>query len=214
MLKRLSLQLSFVLICSSSAIDYNHCSDLLLMPTAFTIEKNSSKISDYDVLILSGTVAFTNRSEVGAIIPFPVFPSMLNGITLFAKQNYLRYTYLNSAIIGSFIPILPLATIGNVITIGNEEINGNILVCYWKNFSDNQGSLLTYNLGLKLKWFIFEYFNSIENKEVELFMSNILVGARINFKRVIIDFAGMRPLANTGGLFLLPYLKVSFLLKK
>jgi hypothetical protein len=214
MLKRSVLQLLFILVCSSSAVDYNHCSDLLLMPTAFTMEKNSIKISDYEVLILSGTFAFTSRTEVGTIIPFPILPSFLKGITLFAKQNYLRFNYFNSAIIGSYIPIVPLTIIGNVITVGNEEINGNILVCYWKNYSDNHSSLLSYNLGMKVKWFIFEYFNSRENTHDDFYLSNILLGARINYKRVIIDFAGLRPLASTDGLLLWPYLKVSFLLKK
>ncbi len=212
MLKRSVLQLFFMLICSSSAIDYNHCSDLLLMPTAFTMEKNSIKISDYEVLILSGTFALTSRTEVGAIIPFPISASFLQGITLFAKQNYLRFNYLNSAIIGTYIPIAPLVIIGNVITIGNEEINGNILVCYWRNFNDVHSSLLSFNFGLKLKWFIFEYFRG--NTYDDFYLPGILFGARINYKRVIVDFAGLRPLASTEDLFLAPYLKVTFLLKK
>lgn len=211
MLKQSMFLLFFMLICSSSAIDNNHCSDLLLMPTAFTMEKSSGKISDYELLIFSGTYAVTDRTELGAVVPFPVTPTVLKGLTLYAKQNYLKLNGINSALVGSYIPMLPFVTIGNVITIGNEEYNGNFLISYWKNLSENPGSLLSYNLGIKLNWFIFEYFNYKEFHYSQSFFTGlILFGGRIDYKRVIVDIAGFRPLQSTGEIFILPYLKVSF----
>jgi len=192
------------------------------MPTAYTMPAGNSYFEDYELLFLNFTTAVTNRTHIGAFTFFPITPEFLESFTLGVKQNVYASEKFGAAVFGSYTPKAPFGTIGGVVSFGSETTNGHLGykgIIGESNYGENesetgiQGNIVMAGFAHRISSvtkILVEYENAIAKGNE--FNGLLTVGLRFSGASVAWDIAGIRPLASTGALLFLPYLKVIVLL--
>jgi len=175
--------------------------ELLLMPSAYTMEKGQSYFSDYEIFLINYTYAITGRTQLSVLsLFFPIQAGFLQTFTMGIKQNYYRAPGVASAAWLTLTPWRGLLNIGNVLSLGSRG----------KSLHIGLGALtargtehweLTYLLGgrydISRKFSLLaEYTNSKTGFDTN---SNgfLSLGIRFRGKDIAWDFAGVRPLNAT-----------------
>lgn len=210
------LLLFMVLVCLMPAVvpaqqyligDHN----LLLMPTAYSIPAKSSYFTDYELIFLNYTIALGSRTHIGVYTLFPITSSFLESITLEVKQNYLRSSSFQGALIGSYTPKANLISIGNVFSIGKRKTNFHIGASAWGNLSESDWEVvLMAGLQTRIKKsasLLIEYTNF--SSLLDDFNGLISLGVRLRSDKIAWEIGGIRPLEYAGDLFLWPFLKAT-----
>jgi hypothetical protein len=200
-------------IDSSRARYYPGDHELMLMPTAYTMESGDGYFSNYEILFLNFTYAPTSRTHIGTFFFFPVVTSFYETITLGVKQNYLKTDFVQAALWGSYTLKNGLYTIGSVFSLGDKDrANFHAGFGYAGESNNNIFLILLgarFNLSPKIST-ILEYTNAKELLDQD-FNGLFTFGIRFRGESSSWELAAIRPLASTGGEFLfLPLLKASF----
>jgi hypothetical protein len=188
--------------------------ELFLMPTAYTMEQGSAYFSSFELIFLNFTYAPTSTTHIGAFFLFPVTSSFLETITLGLKQNYYRSDYFQSALWGSYTIKNGLYTVGNVVSAGAKSASFHFGLAFTGETEKGNNALL-FLLGGRADFSsklsgIVEYTNAKELLD-EDFKGILSFGICFRGESTSWELAGIRPLAYTGDLLLIPFLKATFL---
>jgi hypothetical protein len=186
--------------------------EMLIMPTAYTMESGSGYFSDYEILFLNFTFAPSSRTHIGTFFLFPVTADFLESITFGIKQNYFRSQYVQGALWGSFTVKNSFYTIGNVFSFGKKDKTS-----FHAGFGyagENENNVFLILLGTRFSFSekvsgMIEYTNAKELVE-QNFNGLITFGIRFRTESSSWELAGIRPLESTGELLFIPLLKASF----
>ncbi len=188
--------------------------DLLIMPTAYTMEKGNWYFSNYEILFLNLTYAPTGRTHFGIFTLFPITTDFLESVSLGIKQNYLRTPDISSAVWGSYSPKGEFYILGNAMSFGSRPHTFHLNLMY---INDTEGYSdfdvpLVFALGYagdtsKRFTFLFEYYNVFENFAFD--QSLIVLGFRLRSGDISWELGGFRPLTDAGDLILFPILKAT-----
>jgi hypothetical protein len=189
---------------------------LLFMPTAYTMPKGTSALTDYEVFVLQYSYAATDHLHLSAMSIFPISIDALRTLTIGAKQNYLRTGNLQSAAWFSFTPDVSLRVIsfGNVLSYGTPKRSAHAAVGFGSNLHDKIGSALimvgaTTSMSKRAN-FIAEITTTSEALKNN-YTGLLSLGIRFKGKATSWDLGGFRPLSgDSGELLLIPYLKATF----
>jgi hypothetical protein len=210
--------LCFIAILKLNAQDYrvgDH--ELLLMPTAYTMEKGNSYFSDYELFFLNYTYAVSPSTHIGIFTLFPITKDFLETVTLGAKQRYLNSDFVKAALWSTYTPKLSGLTVGNVFSLGKNSHGFHLGIGTASSFDDNTDEwefifMLGYRIDLSKKLaFIAEYTN-LETGIEEGFNGLLSLGIRFQGESTSWDLAGIRPLESTGDFLFFPLLKATFLI--
>lgn len=185
--------------------------DLLVMPTAFTLEKGEGYFTDYELFVLNLGWAPTSSTHISALSLFPITADALETFSVGVKQNLKNADHWGMAMFGSFTPKYKGYTIGGV---GSYLVDHKLSIHLGFGLmgdTDSEGSEGLYLAGLKIDAsqkfaFIVEYTN-FETAAENDFKGLINLGCRFRSKSLLIDFGGFRPLESTDDIILLPFLK-------
>jgi len=188
--------------------------ELLLMPTAYTMDAGQAYFSDYEIVLLNLGWAATPRTHLGVMFLFPITADFLQTVTLGAKQNYIQLDQFQAALWGSYTIKNGLYTAGNVFSIGKKSTSLHIGIALAGETEKSSTILLLLaggrlDLSRKVSGFL-EYSNAKEFLD-EDFNGIITIGIRFRSESAAWELAGFRPLESTGDLLFLPLLKATFM---
>lgn len=192
--------------------------ELFIMPTAYTMPAGSFYFTDYELVFLNFTTALTNRTHAGFFTLFPITKDFLETFSLGLKHNYFRTNSFESAAWLAYTQQIEGFSIGNVISISGKKASFHAGISGMTALDQDEWEYL-FMLGSKFDLgentaLIVEFENtntSIEND----FSGLISFGLRFIGKRITWDFAGIRPLAeDTGDFLLFPYIKATVFFSK
>jgi len=192
--------------------------ELFAMPTAYTMPAGNTYFTDYELVFLNFTFAPTNRTHAGFFTLFPLTTDFLETFSIGIKQNYLRTEKFELAAWLAFTQQIEGFSIGNVISINGKNASFHFGLSGLTTIEADEWEYL-FMLGSKFDLtentaLIVEYDNSNSLFE-EDFSGLISFGLRFKGKKVAWDFAGVRPLAeDTGNFLLFPYIKATVYFSK
>jgi hypothetical protein len=182
--------------------------EVLMMPTAFTMEKGQSYITDYELFFLNYTYGITSRTHIGLFLPFPISMDVFEYFAIGLKQNYWESEHFAGALFASYMPVQSGIVFGNVFSIGNKYSGAHLGIGGASDFETIEPLYMlggTINLSDMIS-LLLEYSNSNEglNEDFNGFLS---IGIRFRSSRMSWEIGGMRPLEETSGLIMIPWLK-------
>jgi hypothetical protein len=186
--------------------------ELILMPTAYTMEQGEAYFSNYELFFLNFTYSATSTTHIGVFFLFPVTTAFLETLTLGVKQNYFRSEYFQGALWGTYTLKNSLYTVGNVFSIGSmNKANFHVGFGY---AGEESGNIFLYLIGGKVQLSnrisgLVEYTNAKELLEQD-FNGLISIGIRFRGESSAWELAGIRPLESTGEFLFFPLLKATF----
>jgi hypothetical protein len=187
--------------------------ELLLMPTAYTMPVNTSYFSDYEVLLINYSYAVSPTTHLSAFSLFPVTTDFYQTFTFGIKQKIINYESIQSALFGAYTPKSTSFYIGDVVSIGKPNKSLHVSVAYLKYTEESDADWI-YMLGFRIDptehislLIEYENANSLIHNE---FKGLLNFGVRIRSTNMSWEIAGIRPLADTGTLLLIPLIKVGY----
>jgi hypothetical protein len=194
--------------------------ELLLMPTAYTMEQGQGYFSAYELVLLNAGYAVTSHTHVGAFTVFPITKDFLKTLTLGAKQQYLRSGIVSSAVWASYTPEINGLVVGNVVSIGEPWLSVHASIGAANGFEE--GDEITYDdweilymLGARFDVasrlsLLAEYTNA-ESAIEEDFSGLISFGLRFRGEYTAWELGGIRPLdwEDEDELLMFPFLKAT-----
>jgi len=192
--------------------------ELFAMPTAYTMPAGNTYFTDYELVFLNFTFAPTNRTHVGFFTLFPVVTEFMETFSIGAKQNYLKTESLESAAWFAYAAEIEGFNIGNVISISGKKASFHF---GFSGLTEKEADEWEYLFMVGSKFdltdntaLIIEYENSNYLID-EDFNGLISFGLRFKGKKVAWDIAGVRPLAeDTGNFLLFPFIKATVYFSK
>jgi hypothetical protein len=192
--------------------------ELLLMPTAYTMQSGQSYLSNYELFFLNYSYAPGNSTHISAFTLFPITKEFIETLTFGVKQKYLNNESVKAALWTSYTPKISLLTFGTVLSFGSGPDGLHVGISTANSLdADNSSDSweLIYMAGYRLDTsrkisLIFEYTN-FSSAVDENFNGLLSLGIRFRGQNITWDLAGIRPLESTEGLFLIPLLKATFL---
>lgn len=194
--------------------------ELLIMPTAYTMEKGQSYFSDYELFFINYAYAPTNTTHLSAFTLFPITSEFTETFTLGIKQKYLDLENFKAALWGSYTPKPDLVTIGTVFSIGSGP-DGLHLAISTANSLDRDDEnadqwewiyMVGYRADVSTKIALIAEYTNFSSAVEEDFNGLISLGVRFRGESNTWDLAGVRPLESTGDFILFPLLKATFLI--
>lgn len=193
--------------------------ELLLMPTAYTMEQGQSYLSSYELFFLNYTYAVSPSTHVGVFTLFPITTSFLETVTLGVKQQYLNTDVVKGAAWVTYTPKISGMTLGTVFSFGRPD-NGLSLGLSTAGELDSDENddweliyMAGYQLGVSKKISLLLEYTNFSSFIDEDFNGIISFGARFKSGSVCWELAGLRPLESTGDLLFIPVIKATFLFK-
>ena len=192
--------------------------EVMMMPTAYTMEKGQSYITDYELFVLNYTYGITSRTHISALVMFPIMAEFYKTFSFGIKQNYWRSEYFSGALYATYMPLIGeeqnLITFGNVLSIGNMRKALHIGIGAISEFEHIEPIYMlggTINLS-KMVSLLVEYSNTNELLDND-FIGLLSFGIRFRSGRMAWELGGIRPLADTGDSFIMfPWLKATLML--
>lgn len=212
--------LSFSKLYSQEYNVGNH--DLFLMPTAYTIPKDSFYFANYELIFIGLTYGLTNSTQIGVFSFFPLTTSMFTeSFSLAFKQNYFESDNWAASLTGTYLIQHNRFAFGNVITykIIPENLHTSFNLLYTKFSADNIDIKSNNNIALMLGFeyyiknknsLILEYLNVFENNKMKNSTGIIVFGYRLRTSQIAWDFGAIRPLYNYESSFIaFPFIKAT-----
>jgi len=179
--------------------------ELLLMPSAYTMQKGQSYFSDYELVLINYTYAITSRTHLSVFSLFPITSDFIRTLTLGIKQNYYRTDVVASAAWVTYTPDNGLLNIGNVLSIGHPGRSLHFGIGALTS-SDTKQWEPTYLIGgrydISSKFSLLAEFTNSKSGFENDFNGLASIGIRFRGEYIAWDFAGIRPLNNNSGKFL------------
>lgn len=188
--------------------------ELLLMPTAYTMEKGDSYFEDYELFFINFSHAVSDGTHLSAFSLFPVTTDFLDTFTLGLKQRVYASEKFSGAFWGSFTPKGSGLTLGGVASIGKRAQSVHLAIGGLKDVDSGSEFELLYMAGLRMDisrkfTFLTEYTN-LESGFENNFGGLFSIGFRFRGEYISWDIAGIRPLEDTGDLLFIPLVKAVF----
>jgi len=210
--------LCLVLVSGIQAQEYqvgDH--ELLLMPTAYTMETGQSYFSDYELVFLNYTYAVTPSTHLGIFTLFPITSDFLETITLGAKQKYLSGDFVSGALWVSYTPKVSGVTVGNVFSFGKPSHGLHVGIASASSFEDNTDEwpliiMVGYRVDLSGKLSLLAEYTNVKAAIEEGFNGLLSIGIRFRGESISWELGGLRPLESTGSFLFAPLLKATFLI--
>jgi hypothetical protein len=185
--------------------------ELLIMPTAYTMPAKMSYFTDYELFFLNYTYAATSSTHISGLVMFPITSEFIDTFSIGAKQRLYQNEVTSVAAWGSFTLKSKTFMGGMVISAGSRKANFHLSVGTISPESESWETL--YMLGVKVHTsetfaFILEYANMQEGFENE-FGGLFTIGGRFIGESIAWDFGGIRPMGDSGDIFLFPLLKAT-----
>lgn len=192
--------------------------ELLLMPTAYTMEKGSLYFSDYELFFLNLNMAVTSRTHIGLFTLFPITNSFIESLTFGFKQNYLRQEYINSSLWATYTLESSGLTFGNVLSMRSNTKSLHLGIGGMKNLDSADDDIefiymLGCNLDVSRKFSLIGEYTNFSTLLENYFNGLISVGFRFRGESIAWDIGGTRPLEETGEFLFFPLLKATILLR-
>ena len=186
--------------------------ELLLMPTAYTMEKGQSYFEDYELIFINFSYAATNSTHISLFSMFPITTDFLETLAFGAKQNLYQEEKLAVALFGSYVFEPGFAIAGAVVSAGPRSSSFHFGFGYGSADGGGGGLfMLGYRGDFSRRFsFLAEYSNSTEGVSDEA--SGVLtLGIRFRGETMAWDLGGIRPLDIPAGsdLLMIPLLKAS-----
>lgn len=217
------LMLSMLAAGSADSLFLAADQSLLIMPTAYTMPKGQSALTDFEIILLQYSYAATDRIHLTAATAFPITEELLRTFSVGSKINYLKKGKLQSAAWTSYTPDVKILTLGNVCSYGNPRGSIHCAGAFVSTFKEKQGSALAALGGIKnfstrtagIAELIFIAQNDINNASEMVntnYINTLVLGIRFKGNRMSWDLGAIRPLnEDMGDLIALPYLKATFM---
>ena len=192
--------------------------ELLLMPTAFTMEKGKSYISDYELVFLNYTYAVSSRTHLGVFTLFPVTKDFIETTTLGFKQKFTNAEFINSAIWVTYTPKISGLTLGAVASIGKISNGFHLGLSSATELEGGSKNweiiyMLGYRYDISQKLSLIAEYTNFSSFIEEDFNGLISLGIRFRGQSISWDLAAVRPLESTGDLIALPLVKATYLIE-
>jgi hypothetical protein len=188
--------------------------ELLLMPTAYTMEKGQSYFEDYELFFINFSTAVTNSTHLSLFSLFPITTDFLETLSLGVKQNFYHSEKFSAAAWASYWFKSGTLLAGGVVSLGKKSSSFHLSLGYGQGDSGGDGGtffMLGYRGDMSRKFsFIAEYGNATEGFSYD-FSGLLTIGIRFRSESMAWDLGGIRPLdvpADSDLLFL-PLLKAS-----
>ena len=190
--------------------------ELLLMPTAYTMEAGKSYLSDYELFFLNYTYAVTPSTHLGIFTLFPITKDFLETFTLGAKQKYLDSGFIKAALWTTYTPKISGLTLGTVFSFGKAANGLHIGISTATEFETSEEHwefvyMLGYRYDLSQKFSLLAEYTNFSSFIEEDFNGLISIGIRFRGESIAWELAGVRPLESTGDFLFFPLLKATFL---
>ncbi len=194
---------------------------LMVMPTAYTMPKGMSSITDFEVLLLQYSHAITNRIHLSGGMVFPITDDMLKTFTFGSKVNYYKGSKVQTALWLSYTPDPNTATVGNIISAGNTKSSLHLLTAELLAMDDGDSQFLLGLGGITRfssrisgigEFYYFPSSLTIDEEDEDELNKGIMFGIRFKGQRMSWDLGGFRPIGiDVGSLIALPFVKATFL---
>ncbi|GAB4173504.1 MAG: hypothetical protein Kow00108_08310 [Calditrichia bacterium] len=192
--------------------------DLLLMPTAFTMERGRHYFTSYNIILANYSYALTNRVHIAMLGMLPVIKNSTRVASVGIKYNLLNSDKGGVALYGTYFPDDSHFTIGGIYSHQfSNKLSGHISIGYFAGNPDppNGTSVM---IGIKHEInkksaFIVEYLHVPMMRDPEEYSDepwdlddNIVIGYRIRGKGYSLEIG---PLINLPWLIPIPVLKAT-----
>jgi hypothetical protein len=188
--------------------------ELLLMPTAYTMEKGQSYFEDYELFFINFSTAVTNSTHLSLFSLFPITTDFLESLSFGVKQNFYSSENISAAAWASYWFKSGTLLAGGVVSLGKRSSSFHLGLGYGQGDSGGDGGtffMLGYRGDMSRKFsFIAEYGNAAEGFAND-FSGLLTIGIRFRSESMAWDLAGIRPLdvPASSDLLFLPLLKAS-----
>jgi len=192
--------------------------ELMIMPTAYTMEDNQWYLSDYELFLLNFSYAASPTTHIGVFTLFPITSNFLETITLGVKQNYMKSEDFQAAVWGTYTPKASGLSLGNVFSYGKGGNSLHLGLSGMTGLDDeSDGWLFVYMVGgrvdLSRKICLMAEYTNASTAAENGFDGIITFGFRFIGENVSWELGGFRPLQGTGDVdfFMFPLLKATVL---
>lgn len=188
--------------------------ELLLMPTAYTMEKGQSYFEDYELFFINFSMAVTNSTHLSLFSLFPVTTDFLESLSFGAKQNFYHSENISAAAWASYWFKSGTLLAGGVVSLGKKSSSFHLALGYGQGDSGGDGGtfyLLGYRGDMSRKLSIIAEYGNAAEGFADDFSGLLTIGIRFRSESMAWDLGGIRPLdipADSDLLFL-PLLKAS-----
>ncbi len=194
--------------------------ELLIMPTAYTMQAGQSYFSNYELFFLNYSYAPTNTTHLSAFTLFPITSDFVETITLGVKQQFLNFDNAKAALWATYTPKPSLVFIGTVFSIGAnpDGLHVGLSIANSLDRDDKNKDkwelvfMLGYRLDVSEKIAIIGEYTNFTRAVEEDFGGLLSLGVRFRGKSNTWDLAAVRPLESTGDFIFFPLLKATFLI--
>jgi hypothetical protein len=187
---------------------------LMVMPTAYTMPKGASSITDYELFIIQYSYGITSRTHLSAGMVFPIHKELFKSFTIGLKQNYYNGTPLQAAFMCSYNPHYKTGAFGNVLSVGDyrASLHGAAFWVVNKNDISSDYAMMLGGIVMlsKRASLISEFITTSDILDQEA-NGMITLGVRLKSEKLSLDIGGFRPLSNGGDMIMFPLLKGTFL---
>jgi len=193
--------------------------ELLIMPTAYTMEDGQAYFSNYELFILNFSYAPTSSTHISVLMLFPIVSEFVETISFGVKQKYLNSEIVKGALWATYTPKPSLVTIGTVFSIGSgpDGFHAGISMANSLEREDENKDkwewiyMFGYRVDVSQKISLVAEYTNFSAAVEENFNGLLSLGVRFRGVNNTWDLAGIRPLESTGDFIFFPLLKATFL---
>ena len=191
--------------------------ELLIMPTAYTMEKGQSYFSDYELVFLNYSYAVSSGTHLAVFTLFPVTADFLETLTFGAKQKYINGEDVKAAVWVTFTPKVSGLTIGSVFSFGKPSNGFHLGIGTASSFEEKTEEwplviMAGYRVDISGTLSLLAEYTNAKAAIDEGFNGLLSIGLRFRGETMSWELGGIRPLETTGDLLFLPLLKATLLI--
>jgi len=221
-MKKYVIMLGIIFIAAFLNADGYQAGDdnLLIMPTAYTMEAGQLYFSDYELLFIDYHFAITSNISLGCASLFPITTHFLETITVRARFKYLDLNQFKSTLWTTFIVKPSILVLGNVFSIGKKQTS--LHAGFGSIFDPNSNGVNVFlgMLGIRLDAsksisLFGEFIHTSSGVSVSdgAFDGYLSFGIRFRGDKLSWEIGGIRPLSvNTSELLFFPIIKATIML--
>lgn len=198
---------------------------LLTMPTAYTMPKMKSALTNYELIFNQYSFAISNNVHLTASMVFPFSEEVIKTFSVGTKARYVEYKNFNAAVWGFYNPHTKLINTGNTFSFGEINKSGHIGISMFKVLDQDITKYLVSFGGISpissrssligelqiLPGTFIEYDDEFDENEDVSNLKILSLGIRFRGDRISWDLGAIRPLMDTDGLIALPFIKATFM---
>jgi len=222
-MKKYVIILSIFFITSFLHADVYQAGDdnLMIMPTAYTMEAGRSYFSDYELLLIDFHFAITSDFSIGCTTIFPVTTDFLQTFTIRSRFKYLDLKKFKGALWAAYIINPNALLLGNVFSIGKKASSFHAGFGIFSALNPGGSSIflgmLGYRIDVSEKHSLFAEFihaSSMIDVSEQGFTGNISFGLRFRGDNISWEIGGIRPMiSDSSELLFIPIVKATVMLK-